>query len=135
MVPELHAKVFEEMTKIRPYEKRYNFETKQNFRFKIWYEKFKIGLRIVLKFQVGTFWTDGEIARKNRYGRAGLGRFIRDIDFMVENKLFLFYKSYRTSQQVSRYDVVCKSFMTVQRSSRLKLPNYKPKSTLFYSPL
>ena len=135
MVPELHAKVFEEMTKIWLYEKRYNFETKQTFRFKNWYEKFKIGLRIVLKFQVGTFWTDGGITRKNRYGRAGLGRFITDIDFMVENKLFLFYKSYRTSQQVSRYDVVRKSLMTVERSSRLKLPHNKLKSTLFYSPL
>ena len=62
------------MTKIRLYEKLYNFKTKQIFRFKILYDKFKIGIRIMLKFKARTVLTDGEITRKKRYGRLGPGQ-------------------------------------------------------------
>ena len=58
MVLELHAKIYEKITKIRLYDKRYKFETKQSIWFKIWYDNFKTGILILLKFQIRPFQTD-----------------------------------------------------------------------------
>ena len=49
--------------------------------------QFKTCNRIVLKIQICIFWTDWEIPRQTALRS---GRFITDIDYMVENKLFCF---------------------------------------------
>ena len=69
--------------KIQLYEKRYNLETKR--------------IRIVLTFQACNIRKYLEITgqRALRQGRAGLGRFIMDINYMVINEKKLFYKLYR----------------------------------------
>ena len=66
------------------------------------------------------FWTDWEITRQGALrpslvgtGRAGPVRLFTDIDYMVKNKPFLFYKQYR------KKTIVLISHMTVERSSRL----------------
>ena len=63
--------------KIRFYKKRYKIETKRSFRLKTWCDDVKIGIQIVLKLQIRTFWTDWEITRQKALRP---GRFITDND-------------------------------------------------------
>ena len=59
-------------------EKRYNFETNEDFQLKIPYDNLNIGNHIMLKFQIFIFRTDWDITRKNSVivepGRAWPGR-------------------------------------------------------------
>ena len=56
--------------------KRFDFETKKEFWFKIWNNTFETDNQILLKFHGWIFWTDWEIERQtaSRLGRADSGR-------------------------------------------------------------
>ena len=73
MALELYSKIYEKMTKIRLSDIRYDFETKQNIWFEVWYDNLKTGIQTMFKFQVCISWTDWEITRQRawRQGRAG----------------------------------------------------------------
>ena len=50
------------------------FQNKYFWKCKIWYENFKPGSHIMLKFQICIFWTDWEITRRAGPARAWSGR-------------------------------------------------------------
>ena len=50
--------MYEKLTKIRFYEKRYNFENKQNSGLKIFYDNLITGNQSVSNLQARTSWTD-----------------------------------------------------------------------------
>ena len=52
VVVELYGKLYEKITKIPLYKKRYKFETRRTFLLKILYDKFKAGDQFVLAFEI-----------------------------------------------------------------------------------
>ena len=82
--------------KNRLYEKRYSFEIMKGFYSKFWYDNSKPGSTLCQNFKFVSFELT-EITRQRavRPGRAGPGRFIKNIDYMFKNKHFLFHKHYQ----------------------------------------